>query len=596
MTVSSPRMRWLAVLTVLAIAVVLGACSDSPAPTPEPTAVPTATPTLEPTATETPTPTPTSAPTATPTLIPTATATPTPTSSPTPPPTPTAEELAAMHLSAIIPWYSNPPADDHSVAADMITRVWLQNASLGDAIATLPWLVDGLSNDEFGSLLALLEFAALPNVQPALLTAAFTDLPSGDLRDHLVLSLRNSAVQNPVIFGEVTKLPWVVDGLTTEEAAFLVSLTAFASEYPGSSAYPEVQSRYFLQSERVSLPLAGEVRVWVFQNVPFQHGEDLAGFIASTARTMEDFLGTPFPTTDVILFVVEDDNTYLATGSNKQHSMWISREALDLPLVAHETAHYYFRGRPSWFSEGASDFLRSFIAYKAGSRELSEWENALIAGPKWTGCISSYEMENLLHLNYRYPTTLLASCSYAMGEHFFLKSMEAIGETALGAAMGELSQWRDSRNVTSEQQIHDTLLQHTPAESLEAFLGVYERLHGGPALPKAPDDHGDEQGTATPLSVGQSVSGALDYRFDLDFFSFQAEQGLEYLVSVRHGALRPSSLGLYATSGRSLARGVEQVESGLQLHWTAPSTGEYYVSVENFAGETGTYTLTVTPE
>ena len=42
MTVSAIRIRWLAVLTVLAIAVVLNACSN-PAPTPEPTATPPAT-------------------------------------------------------------------------------------------------------------------------------------------------------------------------------------------------------------------------------------------------------------------------------------------------------------------------------------------------------------------------------------------------------------------------------------------------------------------------------------------------------------------------------------------------------------------------
>ena len=83
MTVSSLRVRWLAVLTVLAIAVVLSACNDSPAPTPEPTATPTATSTLETTVTATPTPTreptPTSVPTPEPTLTPTATPTATPT-------------------------------------------------------------------------------------------------------------------------------------------------------------------------------------------------------------------------------------------------------------------------------------------------------------------------------------------------------------------------------------------------------------------------------------------------------------------------------------------------------------------------------------
>ena len=87
MTVSSLRIRWLAVLTVLAIAVVLSACSNSPAsaPTPQPTPTPTAT--LMPTATPTPQPTPTAAP------VPTATPMPQPTPIPTTTPVPTATPL-----------------------------------------------------------------------------------------------------------------------------------------------------------------------------------------------------------------------------------------------------------------------------------------------------------------------------------------------------------------------------------------------------------------------------------------------------------------------------------------------------------------------
>ena len=76
MTVSPLRIRWLAVLVVLTVAVLLNACSDDPAPTPEPTATQAATPTDTPT--PEPTLTPTSAPTNTPTPAPTHTPTPTP--------------------------------------------------------------------------------------------------------------------------------------------------------------------------------------------------------------------------------------------------------------------------------------------------------------------------------------------------------------------------------------------------------------------------------------------------------------------------------------------------------------------------------------
>ena len=52
------RIPWLAVLSVLAIVVVLSTCSDSPAPTPTPTPTPVATPMPTPTAVITPTPEP----------------------------------------------------------------------------------------------------------------------------------------------------------------------------------------------------------------------------------------------------------------------------------------------------------------------------------------------------------------------------------------------------------------------------------------------------------------------------------------------------------------------------------------------------------
>ena len=164
MTVSPSRIGWLAVLTVLAIAVVLSACSDSPAPTPEPKATPTATSTVEPTATATPTstpePTPTPEPTLTPTatptatsaLEPTATATPpapetTPTPVPTPEPalTPTATPTATSALEPTAT--ATPPPTPISTAASPSARdrdgdglIEVDNLTQLDAIR---WDLDG---------------------------------------------------------------------------------------------------------------------------------------------------------------------------------------------------------------------------------------------------------------------------------------------------------------------------------------------------------------------------------------------------------------------------------------------------------------------
>ena len=94
MTASAFRIRWLTVLTVLAVTAVLSACNGNPAPTsvPRDTPAATATPTPVPTPATAPTPVPTATVTPGPTPIPTATATPVPTPIPTatatPAPTP----------------------------------------------------------------------------------------------------------------------------------------------------------------------------------------------------------------------------------------------------------------------------------------------------------------------------------------------------------------------------------------------------------------------------------------------------------------------------------------------------------------------------
>lgn len=50
------------------------------------------------------------------------------------------------------------------------------------------------------------------------------------------------------------------------------------------------------------------------------------------------------------------------------------------------------------------------------------------------------------------------------------------------------------------------------------------------------DDHGESAEQATPISAGETASGKIEYRGDIDFFRFQAEPGITYRVDVQfHG-------------------------------------------------------------
>ena len=97
------------------------------------------------------------------------------------------------------------------------------------------------------------------------------------------------------------------------------------------------------------------------------------------------------------------------------------------------------------------------------------------------------------------------------------------------------------------------------------------------------DDHANSEERATAIKVGTEVRGALDYDGDFDYFRFQAEQGEFYQIDVALGTLDDSIAYLFDSDGwYSFASG---------LYWTAPSSGEHYVSVEGYG--IGTYTLTV---
>ena len=65
---------------------------------------------------------------------------------PTPIPTPT--PTARSYLGDILPWFSDPPDELHAQAADRLLEVYLVDAAVGDALARLPWVADGIADLE----------------------------------------------------------------------------------------------------------------------------------------------------------------------------------------------------------------------------------------------------------------------------------------------------------------------------------------------------------------------------------------------------------------------------------------------------------------
>ncbi len=107
------------------------------------------------------------------------------------------------------------------------------------------------------------------------------------------------------------------------------------------------------------------------------------------------------------------------------------------------------------------------------------------------------------------------------------------------------------------------------------------------------DRHGESINTATSVSLGNAHQGAISPNTDLDYFSVQAERGVNYSFSVELGTADGAIISIEDADGETVATtgGV-----GTGLGWTAPSSGNYYAVVSHSPRASvgiGTYALTV---
>ena len=108
---------------------------------------------------------------------------------------------------------------------------------------------------------------------------------------------------------------WFADSLGDEEVALVVVLGRVHDQ---GALYHHLLQGYFVQSKTVSLPLAGDVNIRVFQNTPFPPHEDLLAVIEDVALITEQFTGEPFPTYWIKLFFLRLPTPEIAIARVKQ--------------------------------------------------------------------------------------------------------------------------------------------------------------------------------------------------------------------------------------------------------------------------------------
>ena len=112
----------------------------------------------------------------------------------------------------------------------------------------------------------------------------------------------------------------------------------------------------------------------------------------------------------------------------------------------------------------------------------------------------------------------------------------------------------------------------------------------------AHDDHGNDAENATDIQIAETVQGAMDYEFDLDYFRLNAVVGQKYLMQVKHKALGLATIKVYAADGVT-ERPPYSFSSGHNItstyRWIADTSSQYFVAVESGSGSLGDYTIVI---
>ena len=352
-----------------------------------PTPVPT--PAIEPTATPAPTPTPTAAPTPTVTATPTPTAAPTPTPTPTPKPTPPPTPVPTPTPRAALPPVESDFAaaieqtrkDDESWARDAIDVLRASMPELAGKIEDLAWVKDGINGrNERQAVVGLAKLANLGFDEE--LTSLTQEPWVAEGRNYAALAF---PVTRHTVGSEVWTLadtlarvfshPVFSDGVSAQEAKILTVLSD--SDLPRTSGTKMTDLDFAalgLEERTITLPLAGDVELAIIRIGPA--GDHAMDGLEQSIRSIEEFMGHPFPRRQVIYFidnrrsgqgVANDTHVVIGADELERTEFFIggftqtTREWL-LGTIAHELAHYFWRDGPSWLNEGGAVFMESIMA------------------------------------------------------------------------------------------------------------------------------------------------------------------------------------------------------------------------------------------
>ena len=242
----------------------------------------------------------------------------------------TQRETAIAWLSEFIPWALNAPDDAHAKAADALVALWLLDADLAERVGAMSWVSDGVYEDESDAI------------------AYFRTLAESDVSVARAIVDIAWQVDDLAFARDITKLPWLADGVSPTEVAALTELASLA----------KIDAAFALAM--ADLPWLAD-GVTGTEWAAFENLVSLAQFDLTFAQTLAEL---PWLADGV---TVDEDVALARFGSLAQIDLTLANAVAELP----------------WLADGVTGTERSVLSELSSFAQIDVAFAQTVAGLPW---------------------------------------------------------------------------------------------------------------------------------------------------------------------------------------------------------------------
>ena len=324
-----------------------------------------------------------------------------------------------------LPWLVDGLDEFELTTIERLAWIADQDVELAKSIAGKPWLVDSLTDDAARSVNSLYyihhEDPALARHivnMPFLETLEPTDTATLEALSWL-------AYTELLALREVLAHPTLKDGITDEWAP-VVALMDSVNEAAPAFLRPLLDPQQTtVERHSITLPHTGTTDLAIIRTSPgAPRSMDL---LEHSVSSVEKFMGVALPTNYVGLLF----GTAVLGYSHGTHygDYFVMLPQYDVEdgsydadyaghLMAHEVAHFYWRGNPNWLDEGLAELLAAISENERTGAAVTVNYTHCPAGDN----IALLERLDAAGIIYDYR------CNYALGGQFFLDLYNALGD------------------------------------------------------------------------------------------------------------------------------------------------------------------------